>query len=281
MRNVAKLRETLAFSNSEDIIRVKNVYKAFSGQAVLKDVSFNLRQKEILGIIGPSGVGKTTLLKCLNLLEIIDKGEIEYFGCIKISVGSNGEMGIEDLIDQKVYPLSDTTISVLRNNIGFVFQGFNLWEERTVQDNLILAPRIVLGKSKMEAKSEARKLSSQFGLEEKLKSKGWELSGGQKQRVAIMRALMMNPKIILLDEITSALDPVLTVEVMQAIRKLRDRGLTMLIVTHHIEFATSLCDRLLFLSNGQAIQIDTPEKLRNSPATEEVKNFLEILKSAR
>lgn len=269
------------FNHTDIILRVENIYKAFNNQTVLDGISFSLKNKEILGIIGPSGGGKTTLLKCIDLLEIVDKGEIEYFGSINLKVDSNRKKTVRDLNSKIDYPFNENSFNILRRNMGFVFQGFNLWEERTVIDNLILAPRVVLKKSKQEAKSEALQLSIQFGLKDKLKSKGWELSGGQKQRVAIMRALMMGPKLVLLDEITSALDPVLTVEVMQAIRQLRDRGLAMIVVTHHIEFATSLCDRLLFLSMGQIIQLDTPEKLRNFPATDEVKSFLKTLQSAR
>ena len=134
-------------------------------------------------------------------------------------------------------------------------------------------------KSKKEATSEAIELASQFGLDDKINNKVWELSGGQKQRVAIIRALLMKPNMILLDEITSALDPVLTMDVLQAISKLRDKGLAMIVVTHHIEFASSLCDKMMFLSNGKIVQLDTPINLRSNPLTEEVSKFLYILKS--
>lgn len=269
------------FSEESDtnVLRVDGIWKSFDGKSVLRGISFALKQAEILGIIGPSGGGKTTLLRCLNVLETINRGLIEYFGRITLSVNADGKVVIE-AVGRPARPF-EATISALRRDIGFVFQGFNLWEEKTVLENLTLAPRAVLGKTKQEVEEKSHLLGRQFGIEDKFNVRGWQLSGGQKQRVAIMRALMMEPKVILLDEITSALDPVLTVEVMQAIRQLRDLGLAMIVVTHHIDFASSLCDRIMFLAHGSAIQVDTPDKLRNSPATDEVKKFLEILQSAR
>lgn len=148
-------------------------------------------------------------------------------------------------------------------------------------ETCVLAPMVVLKQSREVVEQRARDLCRQFALEEKIEAKVSQLSGGQRQRVAIIRALMMEPRIMLLDEITSALDPVLTVEVMQAIRQLRQKGLTMVLVTHHLEFASSLCDRIMFLSHGEAVQVDTPTNLRASPASAEVKQFLEILRDAR
>jgi len=264
-----------------ELLRVDDIWKAFGDTPVLKGVSFTLREKEILGIIGSSGSGKTTLLKCLDLLETIDKGLIEYYGPHKLSVTANGATGLRNCADGDTKPMLEDAVNALRKDIGFVFQGFNLWEERTVLGNLILAPMVVQGQPREVAENRAHELCRQFGIENKVEARVWQLSGGQRQRVAIMRALMMEPKLMLLDEITSALDPVLTVEVMQAIRQLRERGLTMIIVTHHIEFASSLCDRIMFLSQGRAVQIDTPENLRRSPATDEVKMFLDILRAAR
>lgn len=234
-----------------------------------------------MGVIGPSGGGKTTLLRCLDLLETIEKGHIEYHGPHNLSVTANGVTGLLNESNPQGASLLEHAINALRQDIGFVFQGFNLWDERTVLGNLILAPMIVLGQSHETASQKAQQLCQRFGLADKLHARAWQLSGGQRQRVAIIRALMMQPKLMLLDEITSALDPVLTVEVMQAIKQLRIDGLAMVIVTHHIEFASSLCDRILFLSNGRAVQIDTPENLRRSPATDEVKRFLDILRAAR
>jgi ABC-type polar amino acid transport system ATPase subunit len=274
------MNETNVWPANNEILRVDNIHKAFDGIPVLQEISFTLKEKEILGIIGPSGGGKTTLLKCLDFLEIIDSGEIDYYEHFKITKEKDGNILIKTNSAYEEISGEDA-FNNLRKEIGFVFQGFNLWEERSVFYNLTLAPRVVLGKNFKELEDETIELSRQFGLESKLHSKVWELSGGQRQRVAIMRALMMKPKIMLLDEITSALDPVLTVEVMQAIKQLREKGLSMIIVTHHIEFASSLCDRIMFLSQGKIIQLDTPEVLRASPSTEEVRKFLEILQTAR
>ena len=239
-------------------------------------------EREILGVIGPSGGGKTTLLRCLDMLETIDVEEMEYFGQFTISKEANGaSVSIDRAAPKARADLTENTLNKLRKHIGFVFQGFNLWDERTVLENLTLAPRVVLGRPQKDLKKEALELCSQFGLEDKAYSRGWQLSGGEKQRVAIMRALMMKPRLMLLDEITSALDPVLTVEVMGAIRQLRERGLSMIIVTHHIEFASLLCDRIMFLSDGRAVQIETPERLRHCPANDEVKRFLDLLQTAR
>jgi polar amino acid transport system ATP-binding protein len=263
------------------LIQVSDLGKTFGGTSVLQDVSFRLGQGEILGIIGPSGGGKTTLLRCLDLLERIDSGQIDFGWSHNFSVTSAGDEEIMATAGKTgVAPLEDL-VNLLRRDIGFVFQGFNLWEERTVASNLILAPMVVLRWSRYEATSKAEELCGRFGLSKRLHSRIWELSGGQRQRVAIMRALMMGPKVMLLDEITSALDPVLTVYVMQAIKQLRDEGLAMIIVTHHIEFASSLCDRLLFLSDGRLIQLDTPDRLKQSPANDEVRAFLDVLKLAR
>jgi ABC-type polar amino acid transport system ATPase subunit len=267
---------------STDVLRVHGVGKRFGDTQVLQGVSFVLREREILGIIGPSGSGKTTLLRCINLLEGIDEGQIEYLGSHKLIVTpTDVATTAEKVSGLKPYSSIRTSVNLLRQDIGFVFQGFNLWEERTVLGNLILAPTVVLKQPTREAEARARRLCQQFGLEEKMGANVWQLSGGQRQRVAIIRALMMQPKVMLLDEITSALDPVLTVEVMQAVKQLREQGLTMMIVTHHIEFASSVCDRIMFLSDGKIIQLGSPESLRSSPANESVRQFLAILRAAR
>jgi ABC-type polar amino acid transport system ATPase subunit len=268
-------------SSRPEILRVDGLWKRFGRVEVLRGISFALRQGEILGVIGPSGGGKTTLLRCLDLLESVDQGQISYHGPHYLTVASDGTRGLRISGKADNGELSEKAINALRQDIGFVFQGFNLWEERTVLGNLVLAPTVVLGQSRGDAVGRARELCEQFGLGDKIEAKVTQLSGGQRQRVAIIRALMMQPKVMLLDEITSALDPVLTVEVMQAIRQLRDKGLTMIVVTHHLEFASSLCDRIMFLSRGEAVQVDTPDSLRASPASPEVKRFLEVLRDAR
>jgi ABC-type polar amino acid transport system ATPase subunit len=262
-------------------LRLDSISKSFGATLVLAGVSFELQPGEILGVIGPSGGGKSTLLRCINLLEHPDEGRLEVTGSWVIDFGADLFPAVTRAGESSWGRLTEEIENQLRRTIGMVFQGFNLWEERTVLENLILAPRVVLEKTRAEAVSEAEGLCRQYGLETKLHLDAWRLSGGQRQRVAIMRALMMKPKILLLDEVTSALDPVLTVEVMQVIRGLRDAGLAMILVTHHLEFASSLCDRLLFLDLGRIVQIDPPEVMRRSPASPEVKRFLQILTSAR
>lgn len=267
-------------TNSCEILSVSGLTKSYGDLHVLKDITFSLYEKEILGVIGPSGGGKSTLLKCLNFLEWPNWGRIHYHNRVSFDVNAEG---IREMtgngIEGRAFDSHD--LCLFRRRVGIVFQGFNLWDDRTVLGNLTLAPCAVLKESRAVAEEQAKALCVQFGLETKLRARVQDLSGGQRQRVAIIRALMMKPEIMLLDEITSALDPVLTVEVMQAIRQLRDRGLTMIVVTHHLEFASTLCDRVMFLSEGQAVQIDTPENLRNNPATKEVSNFLDVLKRAR
>ena len=259
------------------VLRVENLSKSFGRNVVLHNISFALHENEILGVIGPSGGGKTTLLKCLNLLETFGHGSIEFRE--KLKIWADGDETLKTSNGSVEESLTEEVLNGIRREVGLVFQSFNLWEEKTVTENLVLGPTVVLGQRRELAEVKANQLCQQFGLQEKLHSRVWQLSGGQRQRVAIIRALMMSPRIILLDEITSALDPVLTAEVLQAIRQLRDQGLAMLLVTHHIEFASSLCDRLMFLSHGQILQLDTPKNLRQHPASEEVKSFLETLRA--
>lgn len=257
-------------------LSIKNISKSYVDHVVLNNISFDLYEGEIIGIIGPSGSGKTTLLKCLNFLTFIDKGEIN-FDNYKIRVNSDNELEIRNNGEMNL--LDESSLIELRKKIGFVFQAFNLWEERTVLQNITLAPIKVLKHNKNTVIKDATDLCQQFGLKEKLYSKVSNLSGGQKQRVAIIRALMMNPKYMFLDEITSALDPILTSEVLQSIKQLKNKGLSMLIVTHHIHFASKLCDRLMFLDEGRIIQLDKPNILKESPKSTSISSFLNTLES--
>ncbi len=262
------------------LLSVKGLKKKFANPMILNDISFDLHQGEILGIIGPSGGGKTTLLRCIDLLENIHSGCINYFSPFNAYYDQSG---LQPLLENQTV-LNATVKSPaeenLRRQIGFVFQAFNLWEDRTVLQNLILAPQVVLNLNKKDAEVQAETLLDSFGLGDKRNFRIWQLSGGQRQRIAIIRALMMRPVLMLCDEITSALDPMLAYEVLQAIQKLSDTGMTMVMVTHHIEFAAKLCDRLMFLSEGRIVQMDTPENLLTDPATNQVRDFLRVLRVA-
>lgn len=262
------------------VLRLQGVGKSFGENIILQDVTFDLHSNEILGVIGPSGGGKSTLLKCIDLLEIPDTGRIDFFGQWTM-FNERSHHFICDANQEKIAnKLTEEHECMIRQKIGLVFQGFNLWEESSVLENLILAPVVVRGSAKAIAEEMAFDLCCKFDLKDKVRQKVWQLSGGQRQRVAIIRALMMEPKILLLDEVTSALDPVLTFEVLQTIRSLRDQGLTMILVTHHMEFASSICDRMMFLSHGKIVQLGSPETLRHNPANDEVSRYLEVLRAA-
>lgn len=261
------------------LVKVEGLTKSFKELVVLDGVSFRLHEGEILGIIGPSGSGKTTLLRCLDLLETFEGGTIEFGGEFGVCVKPAGQVEYSGG-GAGVSGTAGPRPSIVRRKIGFVFQSFNLWEDRSVLQNLTLAPRVVQGCPAREAEVRAKQLLSRFGLGDKLLSKVWQLSGGQRQRVAIVRALMMEPALLLCDEVTSALDPVLAYEVLEMIRSLRAEGLTMIVVTHHIEFVATLCDRVGYLNNGRFMQIDTPERLLREPGAEEIATFLNILRIA-
>lgn len=257
-----------------------DVSKSFGSTRALDSISFEVLEGEIVGIIGPSGSGKTTLLRCIDLLSDIDEGTIRYWGQYDVSLSPQGPTVKRDG-ETDLDLLDDNTATSIRRDIGYVFQGFNLWEDRSVLSNLTLAPQIVRKVRSQEAEHNAVELCAEFGLKDKLRARPWELSGGQRQRVALVRALLMHPRILLLDEITSALDPVLTFDVMEAVRKLQEKRMTMLIVTHHLHFASRLCNRMAFLEEGRCIQIDAPDVLQTSPATPSVARFLEILEETR
>ena len=259
------------------LIKVEGLKKSFKDLCVIDDMTFHLDEGEILGIIGPSGSGKTTLLRCLDLLEPFNDGIITFGEPFGVHVRSGAELELSNN-SESINRISVPQPSDVRRKIGYVFQSFNLWEDRSVLQNLTLAPKVVQGISDSEAETRAKELLSRFGLKDKLLSKIWQLSGGQRQRVAIVRALMMGPALLLCDEITSALDPILAYEVLEMIRSLRAEGLTMIVVTHHIEFVATLCDRVAYLNKGKFMQLDTPERLLKEPALEEIATFLKILR---
>ncbi len=244
------------------ILEVKDIKKNFGRTEVLKGISFSLREGEVISIIGSSGSGKTTLLRCLNFLETPDKGTIS----VKDKLLFDG--------DNK-YALKDEQIRENRLHFGLVFQSFNLFPQYSVLDNVMLAPKLLKKGSNDEIEINARKLIEQVGLTEKMDSYPCQLSGGQQQRVAIARALAMNPDILCFDEPTSALDPELTGEVLRVIKGLKESGSTMIVVTHEMEFAKNVSDKIIFMADGVIEEMGTPEEIFENPKSDKTRHFLQ------
>lgn len=257
------------------ILEVQDIKKSFGKNAVLKGIGFELEKGEVLSIIGSSGSGKTTLLRCLNYLEVPDNG--------RIAVNGNEVFNSED---KNKY--TEANIRDLRLHFGLVFQSFNLFPQYTVLENVMLAPKLKLKeaiKSKSVASQEknretsrirekALKLLEMVGLSEKVDSYPFQLSGGQQQRVAIARALALDPQILCFDEPTSALDPELTVEVLRVIKSLKQMGSTMVIVTHEMEFARNVSDRVIYMRDGVIEVQGTPEEVFDRSENEHLRRFL-------
>ena len=241
------------------ILEVKNIQKSFDKTEVLKDISFTLEKGEVLSIIGSSGSGKTTLLRCLNFLETTDSGKIIVDNNVLFD-GSN--------------KLSDDKVRENRLNFGLVFQNFNLFPQYTVLENLTLAPTLLKKGDSSSIKNQALEIIKKVGLEDKVDFYPCQLSGGQQQRVAIARALMLSPKILCFDEPTSALDPELTGEVLRVIRELRDGNTTMIIVTHEMNFAKNVSDKVIFMADGIIEECGTPEDVFENPKSQRLKEFL-------
>lgn len=233
---------------------VQNLHKQFGNNLVLQGISLNIQAGEKVCIIGPSGSGKSTLLRCLNALEEATSGDIQING---FSIHRNGQH-----------------IDEMRATVGMVFQRFNLFPHKTVLDNVMAGPLVVKKVSAEQAKAQAIKLLSRVGLLEKASAYPNSLSGGQQQRVAIARALAMQPAIMLFDEPTSALDPELVGEVLAVIKDLAKEGMTMAIVTHEMDFAKEIADRVIFMDEGKIVEVASPEKMFNAPAHERTKSFL-------
>ena len=238
----------------EVILEIKNIHKKFDDQVVLNGINLDIHEQEVVSIIGSSGSGKTTLLRCLNLLNEPDDGHILFLG--------------EDLMDPKV------NLDHLRMRMGMVFQSFNLFNHQTVMDNCIMAPISLLKMKKEEAIQKAQILLEKVGMKKFEQVPVTQLSGGQKQRVAIARALMMNPKIMLFDEPTSALDPEMVGEVLSVIKDLAKEGMTMVIVTHEMDFAKEVSNRIIFMDQGVIAESGTPNELFKNPKEERTKAFL-------
>ena len=239
---------------SEAVLTIEHLLKRYDELTVLKDISLTVHEGEVIVIVGPSGCGKSTLLRCINALEEIQGGEIRLNGTV---------------ISQKSKNLAE-----IRQKIGMVFQSYELFPHLNVLDNITLAPTKVQKRPKEEAKKEALALLSRVGLDSKAESYPRQLSGGQKQRVAIVRALCMHPEILLFDEVTAALDPEMVREVLDVILGLANQGKTMLIVTHEMQFARAVADRVIFLDEGVIKEEGTPEQFFDAPKTERAAEFL-------
>lgn len=242
------------------LLEVKGISKSFGKTEVLKNVSFSLEKGEVLTIIGSSGGGKTTLLRCLNFLEISDSGSISVDGEILFD-GAN--------------TLDEKQIRKNRLHFGLVFQSFNLFPQYTVLENVTLAPKLLKKENAETIDARAKKLIKEVGLSEKVNNYPCQLSGGQQQRVAIARALALNPDILCFDEPTSALDPELTGEVLHVIKELKNSGSTMIIVTHEMEFAKNVSDKIIFMADGVIEEIGTPQEIFENPKSEKTKRFLQ------
>jgi polar amino acid transport system ATP-binding protein len=236
------------------MIKIEHLSKNFGSLSVLKDISVEIREGEVISIIGPSGSGKSTFLRCINLLDRPTGGAISIKGV--------------NILDPR------TDVAKVRQKMNMVFQAFNLFAHLSVIDNLALAPMKLLGKSREDAERKAHELLKLIGLAEKYNSYPDELSGGQKQRVAIARCLAMDPEIILFDEPTSALDPTMISEVLSVIRRLAKEGLTMLIVTHEMDFAKDVSSRVFYLDEGNIYEQGTPRELFGNPQKEKTKAFI-------
>lgn len=236
------------------MIKLEHISKKFGSLEVLKDVTQQVSQNEIVSLIGPSGSGKSTLLRCMNLLEIPSSGRILFKG--------------EDITAKGV------NINIHRQKMGMVFQHFNVFPNMTVEKNITIAPVNLKKMNKEQAHNRAMELLDRVGLRDKADVKPVKLSGGQKQRLAIVRAMAMEPEVMLFDEPTSALDPEMVGEVLEVIKDLAKSGMTMMIVTHEMGFAREISDRVLFMNNGVIAESGTPEKIFENPDNERLKEFL-------
>ncbi|SHL21275.1 ABC transporter ATP-binding protein [Phytopseudomonas punonensis] len=246
-------------------LEIRNLHKRYGDLEVLKGISLTARDGDVISILGSSGSGKSTFLRCVNLLENPHQGQIIVAGEeLKLKAQKNGELVAAD----------NRQINRLRSEIGFVFQNFNLWPHMTVLDNITEAPRRVLGKSKAEATEIAEALLAKVGIADKRHAYPNQLSGGQQQRAAIARTLAMQPKVILFDEPTSALDPEMVQEVLTVIRALADEGRTMLLVTHEMSFARQVSSEVVFLHQGVVEEQGSPDQVFDNPKSARCKQFM-------
>ncbi|MFG1697542.1 amino acid ABC transporter ATP-binding protein [Nonomuraea sp. NPDC049309] len=244
------------------VLTIEGVWKHFRGHSVLRGIDLEVAPHEVVSLIGASGSGKSTLLRCVNLLETVDDGAIYLDG--------------DEITDPRV------DADQVRKRLGMVFQAFNLFPHMTVLDNITLAPRQVHGVAKAQAEEQAHELLERFGLADKARAYPDQLSGGQQQRVAIIRALATQPRLMLLDEVTSALDPQLVVEVLGIIRELKESGMTMILTTHEMSFCRDISDTVCFLDGGVLVEKGPPEKIFSEPEHPRTREFLRsVLESGR
>lgn len=245
-------------SKKEKLLEIRNLNKDYGNGPVLNGVSLDVHKGEVIVLIGPSGCGKSTLLRCINGLEQIQSGEI--------------------LLDGKLITTDKTDWKEVRQKVGMVFQSYDLFPHMTVIDNILLGPIKAQKRNKKDVQKEAEQLLDRVGLLEKKDAYPRQLSGGQKQRVAIVRALIMNPEIMLFDEVTAALDPEMVREVLDVMLELAKNGSTMIIVTHEMQFARAVADKVVFLDEGEIVEQNSPENFFEQPETERAKKFLNTFK---
>jgi ABC-type histidine transport system ATPase subunit len=252
-------------AEAEAALDVEGIHKSFGTLEVLKGVSLTAHQGDVISMIGSSGSGKSTFLRCINLLEIPDSGEVRVKGeLIRMAKNRRGE----------TIPADQTQVDRIRSRLGMVFQSFNLWSHMTVLENVIEAPVHVLKVPKAQAVERAMEVLRKVGIEDKLDYYPAHLSGGQQQRAAIARALAMEPDVMLFDEPTSALDPELVGEVLRVMRRLADEGRTMIVVTHEMGFAREVSSQVIFLHQGRADEVGPPAQVFGNPASERCRQFL-------
>jgi polar amino acid transport system ATP-binding protein len=249
------------------MIEIEGLHKHFGALHVLRGIDLSVAVGEVVCIIGPSGSGKSTLLRCINHLEVAEEGRIRI----------DGELVYRDEIEGRFRAHSNRAIAAVRAQVGMVFQHFNLFPHLSVLGNIIEAPVHVLRKPKADARRRALELLAQVGLADKAEAYPEELSGGQQQRVAIARALAMDPKAMLFDEVTSALDPELVAEVLAVMRDLARRGMTMLVVTHEMNFARQVASRVIFMDHGAIVEQDLPERIFGAPREVRTRDFLKTV----
>ena len=251
----------------EKLLEINHCRKSFGSLEVLKDLSLSVEESQALSIIGPSGSGKSTLLRCTTMLDTLDGGDLIY----------EGSYAARDVEGRAVYA-PPGELRQIRNKFGLVFQNFNLFPHYSVLKNIMEAPVLVQKRSRKEAKEQAMELLEQMGLADRADAYPYQLSGGQQQRVSIARALAMNPKILFFDEPTSALDPELTGEILRVIRKLAERKMTMVIVTHEMAFARDVSDYVVFMNEGVIVEQGPPREVIDHPTQERTIQFLRRLR---